>query len=192
MVSGANGSVIPQTSHTVAPSRRTGFFCLYNNTRFSRGGIYDFLPQNLPFSLCESIVYWSFGVRDGVPISRLESFDRTYGLERLREVANKSGFPGVKILLTIGGYIEDYGQLSLLGRDTAALSRFVQRTMVLMKSHFLNGVVIHWIEGEPLCKFSGVDDGQVLGAVFWRLRRIFRLNSFPGPARRHRFSRHNG
>ncbi|KAL1441498.1 hypothetical protein MTO96_008470 [Rhipicephalus appendiculatus] len=174
------GQVNPHPSPTAAQSNRTGIFCLYNNTRFLRVGTSDFLPQNLPFSLCRNIVYWSFGVKDGVPISRVESFDRKYGLERLREVANKSGFPDVGILLTVGGYIEDYGQLSLLGRDTAALSRFVQRTMALMTSHFLNGVVIHWIEGEPLCRHGGVDDDQVLRAVFWRLRRIFRLNNFSG------------
>ncbi|KAL1480273.1 hypothetical protein MTO96_051171 [Rhipicephalus appendiculatus] len=161
-------------------SNLTSIFCLYNNTRFYRGGTYDFLPQNLPFSLCRNIVYWSFGVRDGVPISRVESFDRMYGLDKFSEVASRSGVPDVRILLAIGGYINDYAQLSLLGRDTAALSRFVHRTMALMKSHFLHGVVIHWIEGEPLCKHSAVDDGQVLRAVFWRLRRIFRLNRFSG------------
>ncbi|KAL1441499.1 hypothetical protein MTO96_008471 [Rhipicephalus appendiculatus] len=174
------GQVNPHPSPTAAQSNLTGIFCLYNNTRFHRVGTSDFLPQNLPFSLCRNIVYWSFGVKDGVPISRVESFDRTYGLERLREVANKSGFPGVNILLTLGGYIEDYAQLSLLGKDTAALFRFVHRTMELMKSHFLNGVVIHWIEGEPLCGYAGVHAEQVFRAVFWRLRRIFRLNNFSG------------
>ncbi|KAL1414677.1 hypothetical protein MTO96_000799 [Rhipicephalus appendiculatus] len=180
MVKDDTGQVQPHTSRTAFHSNRTGVFCLYNNTRFHRVGTFDFLPQNLPFSLCRNIVYWSFGVRDGVPISRVESFDRKYGLDKFSEVANISGFPDVRILLAIGGYIKDYAQLSLLGRDTAALSRFVHRTMELMKSHFLHGVVIHWIEGEPFCKNSAVDDGQVLRAVFWRLRRIFRLNSFSG------------
>ncbi|KAL1419730.1 hypothetical protein MTO96_024998 [Rhipicephalus appendiculatus] len=180
MVDDKTSSVKAQTSPPVSQSNRTGIFCLYNNTRFYRGGKYDFLPQNLPFTLCPNIVYWSFGVRDGFPISRVESFDRTYGLEKLSEVVNKSRVPGVRILLTMGGYLEDYGQLSLLGRDVAALSRFVRRTMELMKLHFLHGVVIHWIEGEPLCKYSAIDDGQVLRTVFLGLRRIFRLNSFSG------------
>ncbi|KAL1432718.1 hypothetical protein MTO96_012931 [Rhipicephalus appendiculatus] len=180
MVEDDTGQVHPRTSPSSPKSNLTSIFCLYNNTRFHRIGTYDFLPQNLPFSLCRNIVYWSFGVKDGVPISRVESFDRKYGLDKFSEVANSSGVSDVRILLAIGGYINDYAQLSLLGRDTAALSRFVHHTMALMKSHFLHGVVIHWIEGEPLCKYSAVDDGDVLRAVFWGLRRIFRLNNFSG------------
>ncbi|KAH7948017.1 hypothetical protein HPB52_017731 [Rhipicephalus sanguineus] len=180
MVNDSTGQVNPQNSPPLRQSNLSGIFCLYNNTRFYRGGIYDFLPQNIPFALCPNIVYWSFGVMDGVPISRVESFERNYGLEKLSEVANRSGVPDVRILLTMGGYLEDYAQLSLLGRDSAALSRFVHHTMALMKSHFLHGVVIHWIEGEPTCKHSAVDDGQVLRDVFLRLRRMFRLNSFSG------------
>ncbi|KAH7948162.1 hypothetical protein HPB52_018914 [Rhipicephalus sanguineus] len=180
LVSDATGQVNPQNSPLSPRSNLSVIFCLYNNTRFYRNGTYDFLPQNIPFALCRNIVYWSFGVRDGVPISRVESFDRTYRLDKLSEVANRSGVPDVRILLTMGGYLEDYAQLSLLGRDTAALSRFVQRTMTLMKSHFLHGVVIHWVEGEPTCKHSAVDDGGVLRAVFLMLRRIFLLNRFSG------------
>ncbi|KAH7948015.1 hypothetical protein HPB52_017729 [Rhipicephalus sanguineus] len=154
----AGGQVKPLTTHTLAPSRGTGIFCLYNNTRFYRGGNYDFLPQNIPFALCRNIVYWSFGVRDGIPISRSENFDRTYGLDKLSELANRSNVPDIRILLTMGGFLEDYAQLSLLGRDSGALSRFVQRTIALMKLHFLHGIVIHWIVGEPTCKHSAVDD----------------------------------
>ncbi|KAH7948016.1 hypothetical protein HPB52_017730 [Rhipicephalus sanguineus] len=132
VVNDSTGQVNPQNSPPLPQSNLSGIFCLYNNTRFYRGGIYDFLPQNIPFALCPNIVYWSFGVRDGVPISRVESFDRNYGLEKLSEVANRSGVPDVRILLTIGGYLEDYAQLSLLGRDSAALSRIVHHTMALM------------------------------------------------------------
>ncbi|KAL3204771.1 hypothetical protein MRX96_011744 [Rhipicephalus microplus] len=180
MVKDNTTEVHPQTSPPSMQSSLTRVYCLYNNTKFYRGGTYDFLPQNLPFYLCRNVVYWSFGVRDGVPISRVESFDRKYGLEKLSEVAHRSGARNVQILLAVGGYIEDYAQLSLLGRDAAALSRFAHHAMALMQSHFLNGVVVHWIEGEPLCKYSAVDDGQVLRTVFSSLRQIFQLNSFSG------------
>ncbi|KAH7946817.1 hypothetical protein HPB52_004439 [Rhipicephalus sanguineus] len=175
-----SNSVKPQNSPSLSPSRRSNIFCLYNNSGYYKGGIFDFLPQNIPFSHCQNIVYWSFGIRDGVPISRDEAFERKYGLEKLSDIANKSGFPDVKLLLTVGGYSEDYAQLSLLGGDSAALSRFVQRTMALMTSYRLHGVVIHWLEGEPMCQRSAADDAQALTKVFLSLRRIFRLNTFSG------------
>ncbi|KAH8021722.1 hypothetical protein HPB51_016386 [Rhipicephalus microplus] len=112
MVRDNTSSVKAQTFPSTPQSNHTGIFCLYI-TRFFRASIYNFLPQNLPFTLCPNIVYWSFGVRDGFSISRIDSFDCTYGLNNVSEVVNKSGVPGVRILLITGGYVEDYGQLSL-------------------------------------------------------------------------------
>ncbi|KAH7946816.1 hypothetical protein HPB52_004438 [Rhipicephalus sanguineus] len=141
-----SNSVTPQNSPSLSPSRHSNIFCLYNNSRYYKGGPFDFLPQNIPFSHCQNIVYWSFSIRDGVPISRDEAFDRKYGLEKLSDIASKARAPDVKILLAVGGYTEDYAQLSLLGGDSAVLFRFVQRTMALMTSYHLHGVVIHWLE----------------------------------------------
>ncbi|KAH7937481.1 hypothetical protein HPB49_012656 [Dermacentor silvarum] len=172
--------VSPQRSPRLYQSRRPNIFCLYNNSRFYRGGVHDFLPENIPFSHCETIVYWSFGIKDGVPTSRAENFDRMYGLGKLREIANNSNFPGVKILLAIGGYREDYAQLSFLGRDSGALSRFGHHMVALLRSHFLDGVAIHWLEAEPICKSSAVDDVTGLPAVFNGLRRLLRLNNHHG------------
>ncbi|KAH7938548.1 hypothetical protein HPB49_025078 [Dermacentor silvarum] len=172
--------VSPQRSPPLSQSRRPNIFCLYNNTRFHRGGNHDFLPQNIPFSHCQNLIYWSFGIMDGVPTSRAENFDRMYGLGKLREIANNSNNPGVKILLTMGGYLEDYAQLSLLGRDSRGLTRFVHSTMALMSSHVLDGVVIHWMIGAPTCRSRAVNDTEVLHAILFGLRRIFRLNNFPG------------
>ncbi|KAL3213806.1 hypothetical protein MRX96_051594 [Rhipicephalus microplus] len=106
MVRDNTSSVKAQPFPPTPQSNRTGIFCLYNNTRFFRGSIYNFLPQNLPFTLCPNIVYWSFRVRDGFPISRIESFGCTYGLNNVSEVVNKSGVPSVRILLNTGGYVE--------------------------------------------------------------------------------------
>ncbi|XP_070395839.1 uncharacterized protein [Dermacentor albipictus] len=172
--------VSPQRSPLLNQSGRPNIFCLYNNSRFRRGNVYDFLPQNIPFSICRKIVYWSFGIKDGLPTSRAKNFDLTYGLGKLREISNNSTIPGVKILLAMGGYPEDYAQLSLLGRENGALTRFVHSTMALMSSHVLDGVVIHWLEGEPICKSRAVNDAKMLNTVFVGLRRIFRVNGFPG------------
>ncbi|KAL3196098.1 hypothetical protein MRX96_045335 [Rhipicephalus microplus] len=103
-----------------------------------------------------------------------------YGLEKLSDIANKSGVPGIRILLGVGGYTEDYAQLALLGRDSASLSRFAHHTIELMASHLLHGVVIHWLEGEPVCRGGAVDGAKVLSEVFLSLRRTFKLNNFSG------------
>ncbi|KAH8022497.1 hypothetical protein HPB51_025060 [Rhipicephalus microplus] len=173
-------SVNPLTSPSQRPSRSYNTFCLYNNSRFHRGRDYDFLPQNIPFNYCRSIVYWSYGIRDGVPVSRAETFDRMYGLEKLSDIANKSGVPGIRILLGVGGYTEDYAQLALLGRDSASLSRFAHHTIELMASHLLHGVVIHWLEGEPVCRGGAVDGAKVLSEVFLSLLNKVFLNNFSG------------
>ncbi|KAH6928148.1 hypothetical protein HPB50_012337 [Hyalomma asiaticum] len=172
--------VAPRDSTNVSRSARSNLFCLYNNSRFHRGGSFDFLPQNMPFTHCQNIIYWSFGIIDGVPTSRARAFDHTYGLERFREIAENSGAHDVKILLAIGGYREDYAQLSYLRSDSYALSFFVQRTMALMRSLFLNGVTIHWMDGELMCRGSAVNDGNTLRAILFGLRQVFLLNSFPG------------
>ncbi|KAH7938550.1 hypothetical protein HPB49_025080 [Dermacentor silvarum] len=172
--------VSPQRSPPLSQSRRPNIFCLYNNSRFHRGGNHDFLPQNIPFSHCQNVVYWSFGIMDGVPTSRAENFDRMYGLGKLREMASNSNNPGVKILLAMGGYLEDYAQLSLLGRDSGALARFVHSTMAMMRSLVLDGVAIHWLIGEPICQSRAANDAKMLHAILFGLRRIFRLNNFLG------------
>ncbi|KAH7937480.1 hypothetical protein HPB49_012655 [Dermacentor silvarum] len=173
--------VQPLHSPALHQPSRPNIFCLYNNSRFHRGGFHDFLPENLPFSLCQNIVYWSFGVKDGVPTSRAENFDEVYGLAKLKFAAFNASARRVKILLAIGGYREDYAQLSLLGRDSGTRSRFGHHTMALLRSHFVDGVAIHWLEGEPICKSSTVDNVKALHAVFNSLRRIFRLNNHHGP-----------
>ncbi|KAH7934148.1 hypothetical protein HPB49_021910 [Dermacentor silvarum] len=173
-------SVSPQTPPALAHLEPNDFFCLYNNTKFFRGTNVDFLPQNLPLALCKYVVYWSFGISNGVPFSRTPQFDQEYGLSKLRYTVNNSGVPAVKIVLAVGGYSSDHPQFSLMGRDNGALSRFVRGTMELVKSHILDGVVIHWREPEPGCQSQADEDSSALNAVFLALRRIFQLNGFPG------------
>ncbi|KAH7933943.1 hypothetical protein HPB49_019422 [Dermacentor silvarum] len=173
-------SVSPLTPPGLKRMQRHNFFCLYNNTKFFRGANVDFLPQNLPLALCKYVVYWSFGIDNGVPFSRTPQFDQEYGLSKLRYTVNNSGAPAVKIVLAVGGYSSDHPQFSLMGRDNGALSRFVRGTMELVKSHILDGVVIHWREPVPGCQSQADEDASALNAVFLSLRRIFKLNGFPG------------
>ncbi|KAH6925014.1 hypothetical protein HPB50_027166 [Hyalomma asiaticum] len=156
------------------------FFCLYNNTRFHRGPGLDFLPTNLPFAFCKHVVYWSFGISDGVPISRTPHFDQMYGLGKLRATVNNSGNSSVGLVLAIGGYSSDQPQFSLLGRDDGALSRFVRGVMKIVRQHFLDGIAIHYKEPEPGCPSQADGDASALREIFSALRRIFQLNGFRG------------
>ncbi|KAH7938830.1 hypothetical protein HPB52_000840 [Rhipicephalus sanguineus] len=174
-------SVSPQHSPQIAARRRYNFFCLYNNSRFLRGMNFDFLPANLPFGYCTHVVYWSFGVSNGVPFSRTPQFDKKYGLHTLRHTVNHSMAPDVKIVLAIGGYSSDQPQFLLLGRDGGALSRFVRDTMQLLRLHSLDGIAIHWREPKPGCPSPrGGDVTSALHSLLSAMRRSFQLNGFPG------------
>ncbi|KAH6924688.1 hypothetical protein HPB50_021829 [Hyalomma asiaticum] len=144
-------------------------YCLYNNSRFLTGSAYDFLPQNLPLSMCRYVVYWSIGVKDGRPVSRVPKFDSAYGLEQLRTTFDQLGVPDVKILVAVGGYPEDNTQLSLLSRHPDALTGFAGSMTDLITSYRLDGVAIHWVLSDPACEESG-DEYFALQSIVAALR----------------------
>ncbi|KAH7934100.1 hypothetical protein HPB49_021580 [Dermacentor silvarum] len=172
--------VTPQRPHALPPPTRRNLFCLFNATRFYRGGSLDFVPHNLPFTHCPNVVYWSFGITDGVPSSRTPAFEKQFGLNKLRHTANSSGAPYVKILLAVGGYREENPQLTLLDRDAGALSRFASGTIRLVTSNLLDGLAVHWREAEPGCQSGTTRDASALRAMFLAVRSVFQLNGFPG------------
>ncbi|KAH7933751.1 hypothetical protein HPB49_016784 [Dermacentor silvarum] len=154
-------------------------FCLYNNSRFLTGNLYDFLPMNLPVRLCRYVVYWSIGVESGIPLSRVPKFDVSYGLEQLRTTLDRLGTPDVKILVAVGGYPEDNLQLTFLGRHTDALTRFADWMARLTASYRLDGVAIHWKAAEPGCQGTGNEE-EALRSIVAELRTTFTLKSLPG------------
>ncbi|KAL1433598.1 hypothetical protein MTO96_012428 [Rhipicephalus appendiculatus] len=152
-------------------------FCLYNSSRFLRNSSASFLPQNLPLSLCQYIVYWSFRLVDGRLLSRTPTFDHFYGLAQLKGILKNARVPDVKVLLAVGGYVEDNPQFSLLGRDDNARARFVKGATRQLRSRNIDGLVLHWVEAEPGCRNRNSGAGSTaLRAVFVDLRRVFDLN----------------
>ncbi|KAL1433594.1 hypothetical protein MTO96_012424 [Rhipicephalus appendiculatus] len=164
-------------------SRISDLFCLYNSSRFLRNSSASFLPQNLPLATCSYIVYWSFRLVDGRLFSRTPTFDHIYGLAQLKGILKNASLPVVKVLLAVGGYVEDYPEFSLLGRDDSARSLFVKDATQQLKSRNIDGLVLHWVEAEPGCRNrNSVADSTALRAVLVDLRRVFDLNGLrPSP-----------
>ncbi|KAH7940336.1 hypothetical protein HPB52_023050 [Rhipicephalus sanguineus] len=154
-------------------------FCLYNSSRFFRNSSGSFLPDNLPLAVCRYIIYWSFRLVDGRLLSRTPAFDNLYGLAKLKDILRNANFSDIKVLLAVGGYVEDSPQFSLLGRDLNARDRFAKGATRQLEAHNIDGLALHWVEAEPGCQHrSSVADNTTLRAVFVSLRRIFDLNGF--------------
>ncbi|KAH7935283.1 hypothetical protein HPB52_005708 [Rhipicephalus sanguineus] len=173
--------VMPRNSIRGADVTGLDLFCLYNTSRFVSSSFGSFLPDNLPFVACRYIVYWSFRLVDGSLMSRTPTFDIVYGLVNLKDMLKNAGAASVKVLLVVGGYVEDNPQFSLLARDANAMARFVKDAMRLVESHNIDGLAIHWLEAEPGCRLPGsLGDHETLHVIFAGLRGIFDLNSFQG------------
>ncbi|KAH7955593.1 hypothetical protein HPB52_001679 [Rhipicephalus sanguineus] len=125
-------------------------YCLYNNSRFRKPRGHDFLTVHVPWWFCSRLIYWSVGIDKGKLTSRAENFDRIYGLYKLRVIADTYR-EGVELLMTVGGYPEDTGQLYALGSGTNesySLAKDVAETVYYTG---FNGVNLHLVE-DPSCE----------------------------------------
>ncbi|KAL1460308.1 hypothetical protein MTO96_027566 [Rhipicephalus appendiculatus] len=139
-------------------------FCLYNNSRFLRGHLFDFVPENLPLDYCSYIVYWSVAVANASVSSRAQQFDTTYGLWKLRQVLQKHKLAQkVGVLMAIGGYPEDSVHFSRLGRDPPAMGRFVSNVVQTIQTHRLDGLTIHWVASQAVCQSA--DDERTMSTL---------------------------
>ncbi|KAL1444635.1 hypothetical protein MTO96_029737 [Rhipicephalus appendiculatus] len=140
-------------SPTLATVNGTGsVYCLYNNSRFRKPGGYDFLTVHVPWWFCSRLIYWSVGIEEGKLISRAPNFDSTFGLYKLRVIADNYR-EGVELLMTIGGYPEDAGQLYALGsrtNESYSLAKDVTETVYYTG---FNGVNLHLVEDAPCERF---------------------------------------
>ncbi|KAH9382196.1 hypothetical protein HPB48_005460 [Haemaphysalis longicornis] len=152
-------------------------FCLYNNSRFRRDGLYDFVPENLPLHYCRYVVYWSFGTSNGILASRATDFDKHYGLEKLRDTLLTNNLTQqVGVLVALGGYPEDGHNFRQLGGNNTAMARFVSSVLQTIALYRLEGVTIHWVFPDSTCQQP--DDPHKMSALVDRLRESYELNGF--------------
>ncbi|KAH7965165.1 hypothetical protein HPB49_004554 [Dermacentor silvarum] len=157
-------------------------FCLFNNSRVDTSSFYHtprwhYVFEELPFTLCPNVVYWSVGIENGELTSRLPMFDEWYGLYRLRNITNSLNYPAVKILLALGGYRQDAPHFSRLGRDDDVMELLMRNVKGAVMRYGLNGVTVHWVEPDADCR--GPDDQRLLKRLLRRLRTLFDV-SLPG------------
>ncbi|KAK8784606.1 hypothetical protein V5799_009026 [Amblyomma americanum] len=148
------------------------FFCLFNNSRFydpARSLLYGI--ETMPMQFCSSIVYWSVGIENGSLQSRVPNFDHDHGLERIRHVASRRGWPDIQIILALGGYAEDSPHFTRLRSDYATLQRLLSSVEVALLLHDLNGVMVHWVTPDARCR--GPNDNAVMGILLRGLREVF-------------------
>ncbi|KAH7963207.1 hypothetical protein HPB52_020068 [Rhipicephalus sanguineus] len=154
------------------------FFCLFNNTAVFASRNYsglhvsvDFTFRAVPFELCHYVIYWSVAINNGEIISRLPWFDQHHGLYQLRNITENLGYQNVKILLALGGYLQDGPHFSVLGHDSVTLNRLTSNVVDAMSSFRLDGVAVHWVDSGPTCR--GPDDQGIVAALLRMLRQAF-------------------
>ncbi|KAH7968245.1 hypothetical protein HPB52_007176 [Rhipicephalus sanguineus] len=157
-------------------------FCLYNNSRFLRGHLYDFVPENLPLDYCSYIVYWSLAVANASASSRAQQFDAKYGLWRLRQMLQRHKLAQkVGVLMALGGYPEDSVHFSRLGRDPPAMGRFVSSVIQAIYAHRLSGLTIHWVASQVTCRSA--DDERTMSTLVGKFREAYWLNGWTRPSK---------
>ncbi|KAL3245891.1 hypothetical protein MRX96_058130 [Rhipicephalus microplus] len=127
-------------------------YCLYNNSRFRKPGGYDFLTVHVPWWFCSRLIYWSVGIDKGKLTCRASKFDGTYGLYKLRVIADNYS-QGVELLMTIGGYPEDAGQLYALGSRTTEIYSLAKDVAETVYYTGFNGVNLHLVQDAPCERF---------------------------------------
>ncbi|KAL3211927.1 hypothetical protein MRX96_008190 [Rhipicephalus microplus] len=135
-------------------------FCVYNVSRFrSLPGAPQqaYVPQNMPFGYCRSIVYWSMGVGADKIESRAEEFDHTYGAAMLRQLVTPAQGPKT-ILLAIGGYQSDSVHLTKIARHQRQLESFAKSVFEKVTLFRMDGVAVHWVPLEAACRVPGRDN----------------------------------
>ncbi|KAL1484235.1 hypothetical protein MTO96_032715 [Rhipicephalus appendiculatus] len=150
-------------------------FCLFDNAEVIRARMlrqpFDYTFETLPFALCPNVVYASVGIADGRLNSRLPRFDQNHGLPRLRQIADTLGYRYTRILLMLGGHIEDAPHFWRLGRDPPTLDLLMTNVAKGMRDYGLDGVTVYWPAPTSAC--SGSDHDIVLSILLRRLRETF-------------------
>lgn len=138
------------TVHAVS-THKGDLICVFNNSRFRKAQRYDFIPVIMPLSLCNSLLYWSVAVVDGVVRNRVPEFDVHYGVYRLPELVLRLATGGSlpPLLIGVGGHREDSAHLSRLGRDSVIHSKFGASLLRFSDRHGIGGAVIDWKVIDP-------------------------------------------
>lgn len=137
-------------------THRGDLICVFNNSRFRKAQRYDFVPVIMPLSLCNSLLYWSVAVVDGVVRNRVPEFDVHYGVYRLPELVRRLATGGSlpPLLIGVGGHREDSAHLSRVGRDSVVQSKFGASLLRFSDKHGIGGAVIDWkVFTQPLQEF---------------------------------------
>lgn len=153
----------------VIPNYGSPVCCLYNASRFRKEFHFDYLPKHVPFTLCQCLVYWSVGLDGPKIVSRAPKFDQRFGLRHLASLKGTG-----KVLLTIGGYLEDSIHFSRLSVGDGSMGRLVSNILDTLIDNGLDGVNIHWESLGGTC--GSPNDFGTLLLLIDRLRDIFRLN----------------
>ncbi|KAH6932888.1 hypothetical protein HPB50_010496 [Hyalomma asiaticum] len=156
---------------------RGDLICVFNNSRFRKQLVWDYVPASMPLPFCQSLLYWSVAVSEGTVRDRTPDFDVNYGVWKLKDLesslSTKAGLPG--IMIALGGYVEDSAHFSRLGRDTALMSRFVATAAKFLVKHNIAGVLVDWKGIGGHCGSNG--DAKTMANLLQELGDLLRMNS---------------
>lgn len=164
------------TVHAV-PAHKGDLICVFNNSRFRKAQRYDYVPVIMPLSLCNSLLYWSVAVVDGVVRNRVPEFDVHYGVYRMPQLVGRLATGGSlpPLLIGVGGHRQDSAHLSRLGRDPIVHSKFGASLLRFSDKHGIGGAVIDWKDITGACGYT--DDIVYLARAIAAIRKLTALNS---------------
>ncbi|XP_065282122.2 uncharacterized protein [Dermacentor albipictus] len=168
---------VRNTTLQAVAAHRGDVICLFNNSRFRKAHLYDYAPASMPLSLCNSLLYWSLAVEDGVVRNRVPEFDVHYGVWKLRDLVQGLAKGGSlpPLLVGLGGHREDSAHFSRMGRDSILISKFAASLLRFSDKHGIGGAVIDWKDMGGACGYS--DDFVYLSRVLAAVVRLRNLNA---------------
>ncbi|KAK8757550.1 hypothetical protein V5799_004820 [Amblyomma americanum] len=167
---------IHNTTLQTPSAHRGDVICLFNNTRFRKRQRYDYAPQSMPLSLCNSLLYWSLAISEGRVQNRVPEFDVHHGVWKLHtfvpSLAQGGSLP--KLLVSLGGHIEDSAHFARLSRDVTLHTKLAASLMRFSIKHQIGGAVVHWKDMGGTC--GSPSDINVMATVLASFARLRFLN----------------
>lgn len=151
--------------------------CLFNNTRFRKlRSQYDYVPQAMPLSLCNSLLYWSVAFTEGRVHNRVPEFDMHHGVWQLHTLlpllAQSGSLP--KLLVAVGGHAEDSAHFARLATFPQLISVLAATLMRFSARHQFGGAALHWVDMGGAC--GSAEDVNTLGFLLAAINRLRFLN----------------
>lgn len=150
--------------------------CYYNSKSYTRESQARMLPLDLDpaLSFCTHLVYGYAGIQPDTykMVSLNENLDIDRSLANYRTITNfKSKYPGLKVLLSVGGDAdtEDLEKYNRLLESAQARTAFVNSGVLLAEQHGFDGIDLSW----QFARFKPKKIRSTWGSIWHGIKKTF-------------------